>query len=136
MSQTGSTGGNGNAQTANTARFFIALKPREQRTLTATQIINRLRPKIAEVVGANLFLQATQDITVGGRSARASFQYTLQDADISELVGWSQKLLTKLRSLKELRDVSTDLLANAPRLRVTINRDQACALWHHAAGDR
>src|SRR5581483_8161439 len=118
VSQTGSTGGNGNAQTANTARFFIALKPREDRTLTATQIINRLRPKIAEVVGANLFLQATQDITVGGRSARASFQYTLQDPDIPELVKWSQKLLTKLRALKELRDVSTDLLANAPRLRV------------------
>ena len=125
VSQTGSTGGNGNAQTANTARFFIALKPREKRTLTAAQIINRLRPKIAEVVGANLFLQATQDITVGGRSARASFQYTLQDVNIPELVDWSQKLLTKLRSLKELRDVSSDLLANAPRVRVTINRDQA-----------
>ena len=105
--------------------FSIALKPREERTLTATQIINRLRPKIAQVVGANLFLQATQDVTVGGRSARASFQYTLQDVDIPDLVEWSQKLLTKLRSLQELRDVSTDLLSNAPRVRVTINRDQA-----------
>ena len=125
VSQTGSTGGNGFAQTANTARFFIALKPRDQRKLTATQIINRLRPKIARVVGANLFLQATQDITVGGRSARASFQYTLQDPDIPELIEWSQKLLEELRTLNVLRDVSTDLLANAPRLRVTINRDQA-----------
>ena len=124
-SQTGSTGGNGNAQTANTARFFIALKPREQRTLTATQIIDRLRPQLAKVEGANLFLQATQDITVGGRSARASFQYTLQDPDIPELIEWSQKLLDKLRTLGELADVSTDLLANAPRLKVTINRDQA-----------
>jgi len=125
VSQTGSTGGNGFAQTANTARFFIALKPRDRRKLTATQIINRLRPKIAEVVGANLFLQPTQDITVGGRSARASFQYTLQDPDIPELIAWSQKLLEKLQRLNVLRDVSTDLLANAPRLRVTINRDQA-----------
>jgi HAE1 family hydrophobic/amphiphilic exporter-1 len=125
VSQSGSTGGNGFAQTANTARFFIALKPRDQRKLTATQIINRLRPKIAEVVGANLFLQATQDITVGGRSARASFQYTLQDPDIPELIAWSQKLLEKLQRLNVLRDVSTDLLANGPRLRVTINRDQA-----------
>jgi hydrophobe/amphiphile efflux-1 (HAE1) family protein len=124
-SQTGSTGGNGNAQTANTARFFIALKPREQRKLTATQIINRLRPQLAKVEGANLFLQATQDITVGGRSARASFQYTLQDPDIPELIAWSQKLLQKLRTLPELVDVSSDLLANAPRLKVTINRDQA-----------
>ena len=73
-----------------------------ERTLTATQIINRLRPKIAKVVGANLFLQATQDITVGGRSARASFQYTLQDPDIPELIEWSRKLLTKLRTLNEL----------------------------------
>jgi hydrophobe/amphiphile efflux-1 (HAE1) family protein len=125
VSQTGSTGGNGFAQTANTARFFIALKPRDRRRLTATQIINRLRPKIANVVGANLYLQATQDITVGGRSARASFQYTLQDPDIPELIKWSRKLLTKLRTLNELTDVSTDQLANAPRLRVTINRDQA-----------
>jgi hydrophobe/amphiphile efflux-1 (HAE1) family protein len=124
-SQTGSTGGNGNAQTANTARFFIALKPREQRKLSASQIIDRLRPQLAKVEGANLFLQATQDITVGGRAARASFQYTLQDPDIPELVAWSQKLLQKLGTLPELTDVSTDLLANAPRLKVTINRDQA-----------
>jgi hydrophobe/amphiphile efflux-1 (HAE1) family protein len=124
-SQTGSTGGNGNAQTANTARFFIALKPREQRTLSATQIIDRLRPQIAKVKGANLFLQATQDITVGGRSARASFQYTLQDPDIPELIAWSQKLLDKLQTLGELADVSSDLLANAPHIKVTINRDQA-----------
>src|SRR3984957_18119535 len=124
-SQTGSTGGNGNAQTANTARFFIALKPREQRTLSATQIIDRLRPQIAKVKGANLFLQATQDITVGGRSARASFQYTLQDPDIPELIAWSQKLLDKLQTLGELADVSSDLLANAPHITVTINRDQA-----------
>jgi multidrug efflux pump subunit AcrB len=123
-SQTGSTGGNGNAQTANTARFFIALKPREQRRLTATQIINRLRPQLAKVEGVNLFLQATQDITVGGRSARASFQYTLQDPDIPELIAWSQKLLQKLHTLPDLIDVSSDLLADAPRLMVTINRDQ------------
>ena len=84
-----------------------------------------MRPQIAKVKGANLFLQPTQDITVGGRSARASFQYTLQDANIPELVEWSQKLLQKLRTLPELVDVSSDLQANAPRLEVTINRDQA-----------
>ena len=124
-SQTGSTGGEGYAQTANTARFFIALEPRDQRTHSAVQIVDRLRPQIAKVEGANLFLQATQDITVGGRSSRASFQYTLQDPDIPELIGWSQKLLEKLRTLKELTDVSSDLLANGPLLKVTINRDQA-----------
>ena len=124
-SQTGSTGGNGNAQTANTARFFIALKPRDKRNASATEIIDQLRPQIAKVVGANLFLQAIQDITVGGRSSRASFQYTLQDPNLHELTEWSEKLFEKLKTVPELRDVSTDLLASAPRLRVTINRDQA-----------
>jgi hydrophobe/amphiphile efflux-1 (HAE1) family protein len=124
-SQTGSTGGNGFAQTANTARFFIALKPREERTLTASQVIDRLRPQFARVEGANMFLQATQDITVGGRAARGSFQYTLQDANIPELIEWSQKLLDRMRTLPQLTDASSDILGVAPRLRVTINRDQA-----------
>jgi multidrug efflux pump subunit AcrB len=101
------------------------LKPRDQRTASATEIVNRLRPQIAKVEGATLFLQATQDITVGGRASRASFQYTLQDPDIPELIEWSQKLLEKLKTLRELVDVATDLLANAPRIKVAINRDQA-----------
>jgi hydrophobe/amphiphile efflux-1 (HAE1) family protein len=124
-SNTGTTGPAGYAQTANTARFNITLKPREQRTATATQIIDRLRPQIAKVEGVNLFLQATQDITVGGRASRASFQYTLQDPDIPELIEWSQKMLEKLKTLRELVDVATDLQAMAPRIKVTINRDQA-----------
>ncbi|HEY4261975.1 MAG TPA: efflux RND transporter permease subunit, partial [Schlesneria sp.] len=82
-SQTGSIGGNGNAQTANTARFFIALKPRDQRSRTAAQIIDRLRPQIARVEGASLALTSTQDVTVGGRAARGDFQYTLKDTDLA-----------------------------------------------------
>lgn len=121
----GSTGGNGNAQTANTARSYIVLKPRDERTLTASQIIDRLKPKIANVQGVNLHLSATQDITVGGRSSRGSFQYTLQSADVSELTTWSQKMLRKMRTLPQLADVATDLLADAPLLTVDINRDQA-----------
>ncbi|HMI97350.1 MAG TPA: efflux RND transporter permease subunit, partial [Micropepsaceae bacterium] len=124
-SQTGSVGGNGNAQTANTARFFIALKPREQRKLTASQIIDRLRPEIAKVKGANLRLNATQDITVGGRARRGSFQYTLQDANIAELTEWSEKLVEKLSTLAQINDAASDLLANAPQLKIEINRDQA-----------
>jgi hydrophobe/amphiphile efflux-1 (HAE1) family protein len=119
---TGTTGG---AQTANTGRGFIVLKPRDQRELTSSQIIDRLRPQLAKVEGATLFLQPTQDITVGGRIARASFQYTLQDSDIAELTEWSDKLLEKMRTLPELADVSSDLLANAPQLKISINRDQA-----------
>ena len=135
-SQTGSTGGNGNAQTANTARFFIALKPRDQRKLSATQIIDRLRPQIAKVEGANLFLQATQDITVGGRSARASFQYTLQDPDIPELVEWSQKLLRQAANARRDRRC---LDRSAGERAADQGDDQSRpsrAFRHNASGDR
>ncbi len=120
--QTGSTG---SAQSANTGRFFITLKPHDERKLNASQIIDRLRPQLAKVQGANLFLQPAQDINVGARIARGSFQYTLQDTNIDELNEWSQKLLEKLKTLPQLADVTSDLLANAPRLQITINRDQA-----------
>ena len=119
---TGTTGG---AQTANTGRGFIVLKPRDERELTSSQIIDRLRPQVAKIEGATLFMQPAQDITVGGRIARASFQYTLQDADIGELAEWSDKMLEKMRTMPQLADVSTDLLSNAPQLKITINRDQA-----------
>jgi len=124
-SQAASTGGNGFAQTINTARFTIVLKPRAERKASASQIINRLRPEIAKVQGANLFLQATQDITVGGRAARGSFQYTLQSADVTELIDWSQKMLAAMRALPQIADVASDALASAPQIRITINRDQA-----------
>jgi HAE1 family hydrophobic/amphiphilic exporter-1 len=104
----------GNAQTANTARFNIVLKPRDERTLTASQIIDRLRPQLAKVEGATLFLQPHQDISVGGRIGRGSFQYTLQDANFPELTEWSQKMLARLRTLPQLADASSDLLADAP----------------------
>ncbi len=119
---TGSTGG---ANTANTARGFIVLKPRDERELSSSQIIDRLRPKLAKIEGINAFLQATQDITVGGRIARASFQYTLQDSDLNELSEWSGKMLDKMRTLPQITDVASDLLSNAPQLKISINRDQA-----------
>ncbi|MBX9844952.1 MAG: efflux RND transporter permease subunit [Xanthobacteraceae bacterium] len=119
---TGSTGG---AQTANTGRGFIVLKPRDERELTSSQIIDRLRPQLAKIEGANLYLQPTQDITVGGRIARASFQYTLQDSNLAELNEWTAKVLDKLKTLPEITDVGSDLLSNAPQLKISINRDQA-----------
>ncbi len=120
---TGSSGGFAN--TANTARGYITLKPRDQRKSTASQVIDRLRPQLAKIGGANLFLQPTQDITVGGRPARGSFQYTLQDSNIAELNEWSVKMLEKLKTLPQLTDASSDLLANAPQLTIAVNRDQA-----------
>jgi hydrophobe/amphiphile efflux-1 (HAE1) family protein len=117
-------GSTGSAQTANTGRFFIGLKPRDQRTTDATGIIDRLRPQLAHIEGVKLTLQPSQDITVGGRIGRGQFQYTLQDADIGELNEWAPKILAKLQTLPQLADVSTDQQGNAPQLMVSINRDQ------------
>jgi multidrug efflux pump subunit AcrB len=86
---------------------------------------DRLRPQLAKIVGVTTYLQPAQDITVGGRVARAAFQYTLQDPNIQELTEWSTKLLTKMKTLPEIADVGTDLLSSAPQLKVTIDRDQA-----------
>ena len=110
---------------ANTGRFFITLKPRDDRSASAQQIIARLRPKLDKVEGARLFLQASQDVNVGGRAARTQFQYTLQDADLDELNTWSPKVLGKLKSLPELRDVASDQQTEGATLTVQIDRDQA-----------
>ena len=75
--------GSGSGNTLNTARFFIGLKPHEERSATATQIIARLRPQIARLEGVALFLQPAQDITVGGRISRGQYQYTLQDPNLT-----------------------------------------------------
>jgi hydrophobe/amphiphile efflux-1 (HAE1) family protein len=116
----GGTGG-----TPNTGRFFIGLKPHDQRDASASQIINRLRPQLAKVNGVTLYLQAAQDITAGGRIAAGQYQYTLQDANIEELNVWAQRILGKLRTLPELVDVSSDQQNNAPQIMVTINREAA-----------
>jgi multidrug efflux pump subunit AcrB len=121
----GSFFGSGGGNTLNTGRFFIGLKPRDERKSTALEVISRLRPQLAKVEGANLFLQPSQDITVGGKISRGQFQYTLQDASLEELNTWAPRMLTKLKTLPELADVSTDLQANAPLLRVEVNRDAA-----------
>jgi hydrophobe/amphiphile efflux-1 (HAE1) family protein len=115
----------GGAQTGNTGRFFIALKPRDQRTATADQIIRRLRVPLSKVEGIVLYLQAAQDINVGGRISRTQYQYTLQDADLDELNVWAPKMLAKLRSLPQLQDVASDLQLNATTATLTIDRDQA-----------
>jgi HAE1 family hydrophobic/amphiphilic exporter-1 len=116
-------GGSGNAP--NNGRMFIGLRPREDRTENADQIIARLRPQLDKVEGAKLFLQAAQDVRVGGRPSRTQFQYTLQGADIQQLNEWAPKMLIKLKSLPELRDVASDQQTEGTTLTVTVNRDQA-----------
>ena len=119
-----SVGGSGGTA-INNGRMFITLKPLEQRDASADRIIARLRPKLEEVQGARLYLQAAQDVRMGGRSSRTQYQYTLQDADLSELNEWSPKVLTKLQTLPELRDVATDQQMSGTTLQMTIDRNQA-----------
>jgi hydrophobe/amphiphile efflux-1 (HAE1) family protein len=125
VASVGSVFGSNTGSTSNTGRFFIGLKPHDQRNASATKIIDRLRPQLAKVEGVVLYLQPAQDITVGGRIGRGLYQYTLQDADINELNIWAQHLLGKLKTLPELADVSSDQQNNAPQVMVSINREAA-----------
>jgi HAE1 family hydrophobic/amphiphilic exporter-1 len=113
------------ASAFNTGSFYISLKPEAQRTASADQIIARLRPKLATITGANLYLQVPQDIKVGGRSGATQYQYTLEDSNIGELDVWAPKLVAKLQSLPQLADVTSDQQANAAAATVTIDRDRA-----------
>ncbi|HMA49919.1 MAG TPA: efflux RND transporter permease subunit, partial [Magnetospirillaceae bacterium] len=93
---TGSSGGPGSGQT-NTGSLFVSLKPLSQRDLTADQVIGRLRGKLAHVPGATLFLQAVQDVRVGGRQSNAQYQYSLQADDLEELRRWAPRLTQALQ---------------------------------------
>ncbi len=112
---------------SNQANFSISLKPKDDgRSATADQIINRLRPKLARLVGVQAFMQAAQDINVGGRAGRAQYQYTLSDADIAELNEWAPKLLAALQAMPDtLKDVSSDQQSQAAAINMTIDRDAA-----------
>ena len=114
------------SNTANTANFNIALKPKEDgREANADEIIARLRPKVAQIRGVNLFMQAAQDVNVGGRPSRTQYQYTLTDANLDELNEWAPKMLERLRGLKQLVDVASDQQNSAATANLTIDRARA-----------
>jgi hydrophobe/amphiphile efflux-1 (HAE1) family protein len=113
-------------QTPNNGRVFIALKPWDQRVGgTAQDYIARLRPKLARVQGGQMFMQASQDIRVGGRIAKTEFQYTLQSANLDELYSWAPRVLDRMRALPMLRDVTSDQHVGGNTVTLTIDRDQA-----------
>jgi HAE1 family hydrophobic/amphiphilic exporter-1 len=116
-------GGGGTA--LNSGRMYITLKPHDQRDVDAQQIIARLRPKLAKVEGARLYMQASQDVRLGGRATRTQFEFTLQDANLAELNEWAPKILAKMQTLPELRDVATDQQTEGTTLQLTIDRDTA-----------
>ncbi|MBZ5681160.1 MAG: multidrug efflux RND transporter permease subunit [Acidobacteriia bacterium] len=131
----------GNAGASNQGRFFVMLKPLEQRSrcearhfwrpcpnVSADDVINRLRGKLAVVPGATLFLQSAQDLTIGGRFGGAQYQYTLQGENLDDLNQWAPRLFEKMRTLPELRDVNTDQQDRGLQAKLVIDRDTASRL--------
>jgi HAE1 family hydrophobic/amphiphilic exporter-1 len=110
----------------NSASVFVSLKEKDQgRTASADEVINRLRPQLARVVGAMTVMQAAQDINIGGRASRAQYQYTLADASLDELNTWAPRLTQKLAELPDLRDVQSDQQSQASAVNLVIDRDAA-----------
>jgi multidrug efflux pump len=113
----------------NQGRMFITLKPKgKERRLTADQVIGEMRRKLTSVPGATLFMQSAQDLTIGGRQSQAQYQYTLQGEDLKEMTAWAPRLVQKLRTLRELRDVNTDQQDKGLEANVVIDRDTASRL--------
>ena len=115
----------GTNTTQNSGRIQINLKPHEDRNSTASEIIRRLQPELAKVEGITLYMQPVQDLTVEDRVSRTQFQYSLESADANELNDWSARILAKLRTLPELRDVASDQQNGGLRAELVIDRDTA-----------
>jgi HAE1 family hydrophobic/amphiphilic exporter-1 len=112
---------------ANTGRVFMHLKPRSQRA-DVGQVIQRLRAKLAEIPGINVFLQNPPVIRIGGQLTKSLYQYTLQGPDIEQLYGWAPRLEAALQNLPELQDVTSDLQIASPQVMIAIDRDKATVL--------
>jgi multidrug efflux pump len=115
----------GTNTTQNSGRIQINLKPHEDRSDTASDIIQRLQPELAKVEGITLYMQPVQDLTVEDRVSRTQYQYSLEDADATELNDWSSRILAKLRTLPELRDVASDQQNGGLKADLVIDRDTA-----------
>ncbi len=124
-SYSSSVGAGLGGQTGNNGRIYISLKPWDERHATAQEIIVRLRQQAQSIEGVQLFMQAAQDINIGGRLSRTQYQYTLQDADLGELYNWAPKVLDKLKAVGLLRDLATDQQMAGTTASLTIDRDAA-----------
>ena len=121
-------GGGSNATSVNTGRFFIRLKPREERKLTPEQVIEGLRPKLNGLPGIRIYLQNPPLVRIGGNVTRALYQYTLQGPDTEELYRAAGKFETEMHSLAGFTDVSSDLQISSPTVTLEIDRERAAAL--------
>jgi len=113
------------SQTMNNGRFFMSLKPQDERTATAQQIIDRLRRKLSKVPGMMVYLQSPQDLNVGGLLSRTQYQYTLKDANIDQLNDWAPRMLERMRALPQIQDVASDQQTDGATISIVIDRDQA-----------
>ena len=120
--------GSGGFGTGNTGNAFITLSSKPQRKAAAEQVLARLRKKLVQIEGITTYLQARQDVNVGGRLGRTQYQYTVQDANLDELLKWGPRVLEALRRLPQLKDVNTDQQTAGLELDVDIDRDTASRL--------
>ena len=121
-------GPSGFSPASNAGRVFMCLKPRDERGITADEMIQRLRPKLAAIPGINTFIQNPPAIRIGGRVTKSLYQYTIQGPDTTELYHWATTLEAGLRDLAGLEDVTSDLQIANPEVLVDIDRDRAHAL--------
>jgi multidrug efflux pump len=121
-------GGSQGGGQVNSGFMFVSLKPKADRRLSADQVIARLRPKLNRVAGARLFLQAAQDIRVGGRQSNAQYQYTLQGDTVADIYKWAPKLAEALQHVPLLTDVNSDQQQNGQEIEIGIDRDTASRL--------
>jgi len=121
-------GVDGNNTSLNSGRLLITLKPLAERKISASDVIARLQPKLAQVKDATLYLQPVQDLTVDDRISRAQYQFSLNAADEKEVSKWSELLVNKLRSFKQLQDVVSDQQTLGLQTFIEIDRDTAARL--------
>ena len=114
--------------TLNSGRILINLKPIEERNISASDIIRRLQPELEKINNITLYMQPVQDITIEDRVSRTQYQYTLEDPDPAELQVWTDKLMAKLRTLPELRDLATDQQSDGLQIALVIDRVTAARL--------
>ena len=128
-------GGGPGGGSSNVGNMFISLKPLNQRPgrVSGDQVVNRLRGKLTSVPGAALILQVQQEFSTGGRGSDAQYQYTLSDENLNELNSWAPQLMTRMRTMPELRDVSTDQQNQGLAANLVIDRDAASRLGITAA---
>ena len=121
-------GASGVSVANNTGRMFMRLKPRSERTLSADEIIQELRPKVSQVPGIMMFMQNLPAIRIGGTLTKSQYQFTLQSPDTGELYRAAVELENKMRAMQQLQDVTSDLQINNPQVNIEIDRDKASAL--------